>query len=58
MANDRHIYVAPNGSDSATGEQNDPLLTLQHALDRVFASDEPTTIELATGVYQLEHALQ
>jgi hypothetical protein len=58
MTQDRHFHVAPGGSDSATGERNDPLLTLQHALERVFESGEPATIELAAGIYQPGHALQ
>jgi parallel beta-helix repeat protein len=41
-------YVSPTGSDSGSGSQQSPWLTLQHASDQVVAGD---TVDVEAGTY-------
>lgn len=56
-----HYFVAPNGSDTATGSKTHPWATLQHARDVVrLLNDNMTqdiTITLAGGTYKLTSPL-
>ncbi len=45
----RHIYVAPTGSDTASGSASSPILTLQRAADLATAG---TTVHIAAGSYK------
>lgn len=45
----QHIYVAPTGSDTASGNARSPILTLQRAADLATAG---TTVHIAAGSYK------
>ena len=45
----QHIYVAPTGSDTASGSASSPILTLQRAADLATAG---TTVHIAAGSYK------
>ena len=45
----QHIYVAPTGSDTASGSASSPILTLQRSADLATAG---TTVHIAAGSYK------
>ena len=45
----QHIYVAPTGSDTASGSASSPILTLQRGTDLATAG---TTVHIAAGIYK------
>lgn len=45
----QHIYVAPTGSDTASGSASSPILTLQRAVDLATAGK---TVHIAAGSYK------
>lgn len=54
------IYLSPNGDDNAIGSLNDPIATLQRALEltRKQAGKIPVTIHLYGGTYHLTEPLE
>ncbi len=54
------IYVSPNGSDTASGEVSNPIVSLQRAVElaRTKAGKVPVTIYLSGGVYRFTEALK
>lgn len=57
----KNFWVATNGSDSASGEENDPFLTIKHARDVVRASSDRTIctmhVYIKGGTYRLSETL-
>lgn len=51
------VYVSPSGTDSNSGTQSSPILTLEHARDMARARAAGKAIHLAPGVYRLTRTL-
>ncbi|MCT4587431.1 MAG: right-handed parallel beta-helix repeat-containing protein [Carboxylicivirga sp.] len=59
-SNEIDIFVAMDGSDNATGRQQQPLATLSAALDKIKQIEPdkgPFTIYLMGGIYQLKETM-
>jgi len=57
------VWVAPDGSDAATGSRSDPLATLQRAQRRVrqlrrASPDASITVKIRAGTYRLRRPLR
>jgi hypothetical protein len=47
-------YVSLTGSDTGTGSQSDPWLTIAHAASAIAPAGQPVTVHVAPGTYVLD----